>query len=77
MSKIVLESDGIREMLKTPEMMAVCEEQASIIRQRVGEGYSINTHIGRLRVNVEVTAETKEAVNDCLKNNTLLKAVGL
>lgn len=75
MNKIILVSEGIRQLLKSTEMMTVCEEQAAIIRQRLGSGYSTNTHVGRLRVNVEVTTDTKEALNDCLKNNTLLKAV--
>lgn len=76
MGKIVLISKGIKELLKSDEMMQVCKEQANVVQQRAGDGYSVNTYVGKYRVNAEVRADTRESIKDCLKNNTLLKAVG-
>lgn len=76
MGRIVLNSSGVRELLKSEEMMEVCKEQADMIQQRLGDGYSVNTYVGKYRVNAEVRADTRASIQDCLKNNTLLKAVG-
>ena len=73
--RIELNSEGVRELLRSPEMAAICQAQARAIAGRAGSGYSVSTYTGANRVNASVMAETKEAVRDNLKNNTLLKAV--
>lgn len=74
--RIELNEAGVRdELLKSPQIQAVCMGYANRIQAKCGAGYSINTHTGPNRVNVMVYAETKEAIKDNLENNTLLKAL--
>jgi len=74
--EIVLNSAGIRELLKSAEIEAVCKEQAEAVAGRAGDGYTVDTYVGKTRVNAMVTADTYAARRDNLKNNTLLKALG-
>lgn len=74
--EIVLNSAGIRELLKSAEIEAVCRDQAEAVANRAGAGYKVDTHVGKTRVNAMVSTDTKEAYRDNLKNNTLLKALG-
>lgn len=75
--KFKLDRKGVRELLKSSEMAAICVEYANATRARAGtNGYSVTTYYGKNRVNASVHAETWKAVNDCKKNNTLLKALG-
>lgn len=73
--KFKLNRAGVRELLKSGEMMGICQEHASQIAARAGEGYETSTYTGVNRVNASVKASTPEAVRDNLENNTLLKAV--
>ena len=74
--RIELNDAGIKELLKSAEIMAACREQADQIAARAGEGYEVSTYTGKTRVNASVHAVTDKAYRDNLKNNTLLKAVG-
>ncbi len=80
MSKSIVElklnSDGIKELLKSDEIAAACKEQADAIASRAGDGYEVTTRQYPERIAYAVNAETKEARQDNLKNNTLLKALG-
>lgn len=73
--KVVLNREGVRELLKSEEMMAVCSEHASQIMERCGAGYEMDAYVGKNRVNAMVTASSYQAKADNMKNNTLLKAV--
>lgn len=73
--RVELNSDGVRELLRSGEMMAACRDQAQSIANRAGAGYSVSTYTGTTRVNASVMTDTTEAIRDNLKNNTLLKAV--
>ena len=73
--RVELNSEGVRELLKSAEMGAICREHAKAIAGRAGDGYSVSTYTGRTRVNASVSPSTKAAQRDNLKNNTLLKAV--
>lgn len=73
--RVELNSEGVREMLKSAEMAAICREHAQAIARRAGDGYSTSTYTGRTRVNASVATATEAAMQDNLKNNTLLKAV--
>ena len=66
---------GVREMLKSQEMQNICAEHASAVMQRCGTGYEMDTYVGQNRVNAQVTANTYQAKADCMRNNTLLKAL--
>lgn len=75
--KIVLNSPGIRELLKSAEIAEVCKEQADAVAGRAGEGYVVEQRNYPERTGYVVSTETYEAVRDNLKNNTLLKALGV
>lgn len=73
--RIELNSEGVRELLRSPGIAAACQAQASAIAGRAGEGYRVSTYIGVNRANASVITETDAAIRDNMKNNTLLKAV--
>lgn len=73
--RVELNSEGVRELLQSPEIAAICQGQARAIAGRAGDGYSVTVYTGATRVNASVMTETPEAMRDNLKNNTLLKAV--
>jgi hypothetical protein len=74
-SEIELNSAGVRELLKSKEIRSICKEYADKAVRKLGDGYSANVYDGSNRVNVSVMAVQKQAQEDNLKNNTILKAV--
>lgn len=74
--KVELNSEGVRQLLKSQEMMDVCASLADRAAGTLGEGYETSTYVGTNRVNVSITAATYKARRDNLQNNSLLKAIG-
>lgn len=74
--KIVLNKEGVRELLQSKEMMNVCEGIANNAASSLGEGFSINTMVGKNRVNAEITADSYEARIQNSRDNIILKALG-
>lgn len=72
-TKIVLNYGGVRSLLKSSEMMELCEKQAETIKNKCGKGYETNTYTGKSRVNASVGTETLSAMLDNSENNTILK----
>lgn len=75
-TKIVLNCEGVRSLLKSSEMMAICEEHANKALNSLGPGYTVTTMTGKNRVNASIYAESHEAKRDNMENNTILKALG-
>lgn len=75
-NKLVLRSDGIREMLKSQEILGVCVQYANQMGTQLGEGYEVSEYIGANRANASVRAVSDAAKQDVLDNNSLLKAGG-
>lgn len=73
--KVVLNRSGVRTLLKSEEMKAVCAKKAQEVCARCGTGYATDTYTGKTRVNAMVWADTAEARRDNAENNTLLKAL--
>lgn len=73
--KVVLNRENVRQLLKSPEMQAICHEQAQAIADRLGDGYEVDDYIGVNRCNSTVTAVSDAAILDNLDNNTLLKGM--
>jgi hypothetical protein len=73
--KFKLNRKGVAELMKSEEMQEVLREYATNIKNRCGEGYEQDMHIGKNRANAMVSAITYQAKSDNLKNNTILKAV--
>ena len=74
--KIELQSNGIRKLMSSEEVIEALEEKAKLVKNIAGEGYDISRYSGLSRANVSVYADTKKARQDNIENNTLLKALG-
>ena len=73
--KFKLNRKGVAELMKAAEMQAVLKDYATGIRNRCGDGYEQDIHVGKNRANAMVSASTYQAKADNLRNNTILKAV--
>ena len=70
-----LNSSGVRELLRSSEMMAICSSYANSALGRLGDGYEVSTYTGKTRVNAMVKAVTYKAKAENLRDNSILKAV--
>ena len=74
---IKLNSEGVKELLKSAEIMTECRSHAAEMAATLGaDDYEVSEYVGTNRVNVSVRAKTEKARQDNLDNNTMLKAVG-
>lgn len=69
--KVVLNREGVRQLLLSDEMMAACMDAAASIQGNYGKDTQLDGYHGKNRVNVSVIANFDEAA----ENNELLKAV--
>lgn len=74
-SKFKLNYKGVGDLMKSKAMQSILTEHATKIRNRCGEGYEQDIHVGRNRANAMVRPASAKALKDNLENNTLLKAV--
>ena len=65
--RVELNSAGVRALLKSSEMVGLCESLANQVKGRYGAGAKVSTHTGVNRVNASVYADRKD--------NGLLKAL--
>ena len=72
---MTLNRAGVRGLLRSEEMRAVCRKHAEAIRSRCGDGYAADDYTGKNRVNAMVYAQTFAAQRDNLENNTILRAL--
>lgn len=70
-----LNSAGVRQLLQSSEMMAICKSYAQSAVGRLGDGYEVSTYVGKTRVNASVKAVTYKAKAENLRENSILKAV--
>lgn len=73
--KFELNREGVRDLLRSKEMMDVCQEYANNALGKLGDGYEVTTHTGTNRVNAEVAAVTYAAKKENLSDNSIIKAV--
>ncbi|MBQ1574610.1 MAG: hypothetical protein IIZ78_26095 [Clostridiales bacterium] len=73
--KFELNRAGVRELMRSGEMMSICSEYANNALDRLGNGYEVTTHVGANRVNARVSAATFQAKRENLKSNSIIKAV--
>lgn len=73
--KFTLNRKGVADLMKSPQMQEVLKGYATGIKNRCGDGYEQDMHVGKNRANAMVSATTYQAKADNLKNNTILKAV--
>lgn len=70
-----LNKSGVKELLKSQEMMNICTEYAYRAQAKLGDGYEVTCRTGKNRVIASVAAVTDEAKKENRKNNTILKAL--
>lgn len=73
--KFELNREGVRELMRSPEMMKVCEKYAKAALGRLGGGYEMSTYVGENRVNAEVGTGSFKSRRENSKNNSILKAL--
>lgn len=73
--KIVLNRAGVRELLRSDEMKAACEECAAAICARCGNGYETDSLTGPHRAVAKVWPETAAARRENRANDTLTRAL--
>lgn len=76
--KIKLNSAGVRELMKSPEMQAILQEYGERVRENCGDiadECEVNGGIGQKRAHVNIHCTTPSAYYHNLKHNTLLKAL--
>lgn len=77
MSKVTIKLNraGVRAILQSAEARKLCEEHAAATLAGCGDGYRMDSRVGKNRVNAMVYADTHQAKRDNLRNNTLLGAL--
>ena len=70
-----LNKAGVRELMRSPEMMNVCRDYAGRALERLGDGYEADSYVGPNRVNAMVTAKSYQAKKENSESNMILKAV--
>lgn len=73
--RIELNRSGVRELLRSAEMMSICEEHANKALNTLGAGYEVTTRTGKNRVNAEIAAVSHEAKKENSETNSILKAL--
>lgn len=74
--KVKLNSKGVRNLMKSQEMMNICTHLAYQAQGKLGDGYKVTYMTGKTRVNASIGAESAEAIKENYENNTILKALG-
>jgi len=69
--KVVLNREGVRQLLLSDEIMSACVSAAESVRNNYGDNTTLDKYRGKNRVNVSVIADYEQAST----NNELLKAV--
>lgn len=77
MSKLRIELNyaGVGQLLRSDEVKAYLEAQASERAESLGDGYETDTYRAGTRVIASIYTGTREAAKDNMENNSLLKAV--
>jgi len=70
-----LDKAGVRTMLQSPEARRACETIAQQIAARAGEGFEVDSSIGRTRARATVFTATSAARKKQAKEHTLQKSL--
>lgn len=75
--KVWIDQAAFRDgVLKSDDLESAVKQKAEVIQQRAGSDYKSLTKRGVFRVYAVIAPATPRGINDNLKNNTLLKAMG-
>lgn len=73
--RVTLNSAGVRDVLRSAEVLRDLTERAGRIQRAAGPGHGIHSELGRSRARVSVFTETAEAMNGEAKDHRLLRAL--
>lgn len=73
--KFELNTSGVKDLMRSPEMMEICKGYADAALQKLGDGYEVTTMTGKNRAIASVSAVSKDAYRENLEDNSILKAV--
>ena len=73
--KVILNREAVRELMQSKEMMALCEKKAYEAKSQLGNGYEVDSMVGKTRVNASIAAVSPKAKRENARNNTILKAL--
>ena len=78
MAKVEFELDinGLRELMKGPEMQSALQEAGDAVASSAGGDYGVRVHVADYVAIANVYPDSQEAAKDNYENNTLLKALG-
>ena len=74
-TRIVVNYAGVGALLRSEEVQACVEKEATSRAAALGDGYGTDTYRAGTRVIASIFTETPEAARDNSQNNTLLRAV--
>ena len=73
--KIELNEQGIREMLKSPEMQSILNEHADNALSRLGDGYEKESKLTQRRAKVYILATSPKTFYKHMETNEILKSL--
>ena len=73
--RLTLNRSGVRELMRSQAMMNICAKYAYSAQSRLGDGYEVSCHTGKNRVNAEIAAVTREAIQENQRSDSILKAL--
>jgi len=74
-TRIELNSQGVRDLLRSQEVKADLEHRAAAIAARAGEGMEHDSRVGRARAHASVWTETPEAMRAEAQDRALTRAI--
>lgn len=75
--RVEINQKGLRKLFRSEEMKGACKRAAEAVAERAGgEGYNVSSYKGPHKAGAAVWCNSREAMEDNLENNTLLKALG-
>ena len=72
---MILNRQAVRELMQSQEMMTLCEKKAREAQCRLGDGYEVNSQVGKTRVNASIAAVSPKAKRENMEKQTILKAL--
>lgn len=75
--EIDLNSNGIRELLRSVEIQAELQRQAEKYREKLGDKFETDVYVGPGRANASVFTTDPEAIRENEQTNSMLKAMGV
>ena len=73
--RIVLNRRGVRELLRSPEVLADLERRARNIASTAGPGHEVDSQTGRNRARASVRTDTINAMRDEATDRRLTRSI--